>query len=305
MSEKISIKTVLIDFLQQNKASIFGYLFLSLAVPISNIYLPHLYGKIISAINEKGTIDRQVRIRFACIFMLWILVQFFWVAMSVIDSKFIPKLRSHVRKYIVQKVLDTYREDYSEDELGGIMADIVRLPDEVDHMFGNIRNQILPMTFMLVFSIGYFTWTNPRLGAASLVAIGTYLGIAVHFSRKCLPVWADMNASHGVLHGEINDCLGNLLNVYTANQDEQELRRLDKYEDHFLERHRRTIRCAGNFRLMLNLSYIFLFCSINVLSFYLFSRGSMQLSGVVSVLIISLELISKMAGFIGSLDRIM
>ncbi len=305
MTERISIKEVLVDFLKQNKSSIYGYLFLSLYVPISNIYLPHLYGKIISAINEKRKIDREIRIRFACIFLLWILVQIFWGAMSIIDSKFIPKLRSHVRQYIVQKVLDTYREDYSEDELGGIIAEIVRLPDEVDHLFGNILNYILPMTFMLTFSIGYFTWTNPTLGLASIVAIGMYLCIAIHFVKKCIPTWADMNTSHRILHGEINDCLGNLLNIYTANQDEPELRRLSRYENHFIERHRRTIRCAGNFRLMLNLSYIFLFCSINVLSFYLFSRGLMKLSEVVSVLIISLELISKMSGFIGSIDRIM
>ncbi len=303
--KRISIKEVLVDFIKENKSSIFGYLFFSLAVPISNIYLPHLYGQIISLINQKGVIDKQVKVRFACIFMLWILVQMFWAAMNVIDSKFIPKLRSHIRKYIIERVLDTYRQDYSPDELGGIIAEIVRLPDEIDHMFSNIRNHILPMSFMLVFSIGYFTWTNPLLGGASVIAIGLYLGIAVQYSKKCIPVWDNMNTSHRALHEEINDCLGNLLNIYTANQDDNELSRLDSYEDHFSERHRRAIRCAGNFRLMLNISYIFLFCSINVLSFYLFSKQLMKLNEVVSVLIVSLELISKMSSFIGSIDNIM
>jgi len=302
---EISIKDALVEFLKQNKASIVGYLFFSLATPLTNIYLPHLYGQIISVINERGTIDKEVRIRFACIFMIWILVQMFWTAMNVIDSKFIPKLRSYVRKYIVEKVLDAYREDYSEEELGGIIANLVRLPDEVEYMFGNIRNHILPMIFMFTFSIGYFTWTNPKLGVASIIAISTYLGIAINYSRRCISIWSEMNNSHRDLHDEINDCLGNLLNIYAANQDQQELQRLDKYEDHFFEHHRRTIRCAGNFRLVLNLSFIFLFCSINILSFYLFSKKLIQLNKVVSVLIISLELISKMAGFIGSIDRIM
>ena len=301
----ISIKEALVDFLKQNKGSVAGYLFFSLATPISNIYLPHLYGQIIAAINEKGTIDREVKIRFACIFMLWILVQMFWSAMNVIDSKFIPNLRRHVRKYIVEKVLDTYREDYSEEELGSIMAELVRIPDEVAHLFGNIRNHILPMIFMLTFSVGYFTWTNPKLGLVSIAAIGSYMTVAVQYSKKCIPAWSEMNDSHQVLHNELNDCLGNLLNIYTANQDKEELVRIDGYEDHFLEKNRKTIRCTGNFRMVLNLSYIFLFCSINVLSFYLFTKKVMKLSEVVSVLIISLELISKMAGFVGAIDKIM
>ncbi len=302
---KISIKDVLIDFMKENIPSLLGYLFFSLAVPVSNIYLPHLYGKIISALNEKHVIDRDIRIRFVCIFLLWILVQFFWLSMNILDSKFVPKLRSHVRKYIVQKVLDTYSENYSEEELGGIIAEIVRLPEEVDHMFGNIRNHIMPMAFMLIFSIGYFTWTDPQLGAAGAIAISTYVFIAIRYSMGCLPDWLEMNSSHHVLHGEINDSLGNLLNIYTANQKQSELDRLDGYETHFLEKHRQAIRCSGNYRLLLNLLYIFLFASINILSFYLFTKGRMEIGKVVSVLIISLELISKMAGFIGSVDRIM
>lgn len=301
----MDIKENLIEFIFQNKASLFGYLFFSLAIPISNIYLPHLYGKIIEEINTKKTIDRKVKIRFACILILWIIVQLFWAAMNVIDSKFIPKLRSHVRKYIVQKVLKSYKQDYREEELGGIVAELVRLPDEIEHMFGNIRNYILPMTFMLVFSIGYFTWTNPLLGGISIAAVGSYLFTAFQYSKKCIPICGKMHDSHKELHGEINDCLGNLLNIYTANQDFHELDRLDEYENNFSEKHRRVIRCSGNFRLALNLCYIVLFCSINLTSFYLFSKNKIELSKVVSILIITLEMVSKMASFIGSIDRIM
>lgn len=305
MINRISIKDVLLDFLKENLPSLCGYLFFSLAVPLSNIYLPHLYGKIISEMNDKHVIDREIRFRFICIFILWILVQFFWLAMNIIDSKFIPRLRSHVRKYIVQKVLDAYSEDYSEEELGGIIAEIVRLPDEVDHMFGNIRNHILPMAFMLIFSIGYFMWTDLQLGTTAAVTIGIYVFIAIRYSMSCLPNWLDMNSSHHTLHGEINDSLGNLLNIYTANQTQSELQRLDEYENHFIEKHRQAIRCSGKYRLLLNLLYIFLFGGINILSFYLFTKGKIEIGKVVSVLIVSLELISKMVGFIGSMDRFM
>jgi ABC-type multidrug transport system fused ATPase/permease subunit len=303
--EKINITNVLLNFMKENKSSIFGYLILSLAVPLSNIYLPHLYGKIISLINTKKTIDKQVKIRFACIFILWIVVQLLWATMNVIDSNFIPKLRKYVREYIVDQVIEVYRENYEEKELGGIIAEIVRLPDEVDHLFGNVRNHILPMTFLLIFSIGYFTWSNPLLGAASIVSICLYLYIAFKFSMRCVPTWSKMNTTNRTLHNEINDSLGNLLNIYTSCEEKNEKKRLDIKENEFIEYHKQTIQCAGNFRLLLNLSYIFLFFSINILSFYLYSKNIVSLDRVVSILIISLELISKMAGFVGSVDKMM
>lgn len=301
----MNIKDVIFDFMRENKSTIMAYLFFSFATPISAVYLPHLYGKIIELINKKGTVDRQVQIRFASIFVLWIIVQFLWAAMNRLDAYFIPKLRSHIRKYIVQKIISTYKEDYSEQELGGLLAEIVRLPDEINHMFYSIRNHILPMAYMLTFSIGYFTWINSRLGIASIFTISLYLWTVIEYSKKCITAWSEMNTEHDILHGEINDCLGNLLNIYIANKDSDELERLDKYEQRFFSKHSATINCTGRFRLLMNISYIVLFCTLNIVSFYLFSRKLIQLSDVVTTLIISLELISKMSSFVGSIDQIM
>ena len=301
----INIKKALFEFLKENKKSIFGYLFFSLAVPISNIYLPHLYGKIISAINDKKIIDKRILYKFSIILALWLLIQSFWSAMNAIDAHFIPKLRKFVREYIVDKVITTYKENYEEKEVGGIIAEIVKLPDEVEHLFTNIRNHLLPISFLIVFSVGYFMWISPIIGIASIVSIGVYLSIAYKFSKRCIPIWKEMNIKHKKLHDNINDVLTNLLNIYITNGENIEKERLKEHEDEFTECHGKTIKCAGNFRLLLNLSYIFLFCSLNLLSFYLYSRKLVTLDSVVSILIISLELISKMAGFIGSVDRML
>lgn len=301
----ISIKDVVVDFMSQNKGVLFSYAILSLATPISNVYLPHLYGKIIAGLSEAKTVTNDVKFKFMYIILLWLIVQLMWTMMNIFDSYFIPQLQSHVRKHVVEKVIDTYRENYSEQELGSIMADIVRLPDEVKHMFTDIRNNILPMVYMLVFSIGYFTWSNPRLGLTSIAAISVYVGAAIYYSTTCISIWDEMNASHTVLHNEINDSFGNLLNIYVANQDNAELDRMDTLEENLTEKQRHVIRCTGNFRLALNISYIVLFCSLNILSLWLYSKKLIDIDEVVSTLIISLELISKMSSFVGALDRIM
>jgi ATP-binding cassette, subfamily B, bacterial len=299
-----SLKTVIINFLLENKETLFGYLFFSMAVPISNIYLPHLYGSIISLINKEQTISANVKIRFICIFILWIFLQFFGTALSILDKNFIPKLKNCIREYIAEKIITVYKENYAENELSQVIANIVKLPDLVEQMFDHFRYNILPMGLMLIFSIGYFTWASPVLGAISTASITLYLFIAWKMSYKCVPIWTEMNDNYINLHGNINDCLGNLLNVYTSNQDDAEIEKIKNNDILFGEIHSRAIECTGNLRTILNISYIVLFCGINIVSFWLFSKQKIGLDKVVSILVITLELISKMSTFVTSMDEI-
>lgn len=304
-NEAIDIKKVLIDFLRERKSMLLGYLFFSMAIPISNVYLPHLYGKIITEINNKSAIDSTVCKQFVYIFAIWIVVQLFWLGMNTIDAKFMPELRSHIRKCIVDKVIYNFREDYQEKELGGLLAELITLPDEIDHMFDNIRTTILPMSLTIIFGVGYFFWIDYRIGSLALVSIIAYLKYATHSTKACSPLWDDLNKSWTHLLDELNDCLGNLLNVYTAGKDKDEIQRLDNLEKEHINIYTNSVKCAGNFRIKMNLSYIFIFTTINILSFYLFSKGEISQDKVISILVITLEMVSKMADFVSSIDKIL
>lgn len=301
----MKITNIINNFILQNKLSIFGYLFFAFAVPLTNIYLPYLYGQVILEMNDTKNITSAVKSKLIIIVAMWFIIQAFWASMNMIDSYFIPKLRSHIRQYIIDTVIQAHRENYSEKELGWILAEIVRLPDIVAHMFSNIRNHILPMVYLLTFSIGYYVWTNPLLGGISILTIGCYITIAIKLSKKCNPILKEKNKCHRDLHNEINDCLGNLLSIYTESSEQSEKKRLDNYEKNFNDKYTNTIKCAGKLRFFLNITYVFLFVGINSISFYLYSQEKLQLNQVITSLIISLELISKMSNFVGSLDRIM
>lgn len=301
----MKITNIIINFILENKIAILGYLFFTLAVPLSNVYLPYLYGQIISEMNESSGITPAVKTKLILVVVMWLVVQAFWASMNMIDSYFIPQLRSHIRKYIVDRVVEANRENYSFGELGWVLAEIVKLPDEVAHMFTNIRNHILPMIYLLTFSIGYYTLANPLLGAISAATIGCYIAIALGFSKTCNPILREKNQCHRDLHDSINDYLGNLLPIYTEASETLESSILDGYEKRFNDKFTDSIKCTGKLRFYLNITYVLLFSGINAVSFYLYSLGKIELNTVVTSLIISLELVSKMSNFVGSLDKIM
>lgn len=302
---EFTIKNVVLDFMSQNKNYIYCYLFLSLGVPITNIYLPHLYGKLVSLINSKGTIDNEIKLNFLLIIAIWLFVNFLWFLMNQVNSKFLPRLRTYMRKYVVDRVIDIYKENYTENELGGIMANLVRLPDEVDKFFYSIIDKVLPVTYTIVGSILYFTWINPTLGLVSAATIGGLSLWTLNMVNRCYNVNKTLSQSHEQLYGKINDSLGNLLNVYTSNQDAQEKQYIDNYQQEYTDTQRLAFSCSGNFLIQTNISYLLLFTLLNFLTFYMFSQNKMPLSAVISVMIVTLELISKMVSVIGIVNKMM
>jgi ABC-type multidrug transport system fused ATPase/permease subunit len=300
-----TIKNIVLDFILENKFYMYCYLILSLGVPITNVYLPHLYGKLVSSINEKKTIDFDIKKQFFFIICIWLLVNFMWLVMNRVNGAFLPRLRSHVRTYVVDRVIDTYKENYAEDELGGIMANLVRLPDEVDKFFFSFIDKVLPVVYTIVGAMIYFVIINPVLGLVGTVTIGSLSWWTFKMVQRCFDKNRELNISHELLYNKINDSLGNLLNVYTANRDVQEKAYMEKYQDEYTIKQGISAVCSGNFVIQTNVSYLLLFSMLNMLSFYMFSKGHLKLENVVSILIVTLELISKMVSVISTVNKLM
>lgn len=297
----VNIKHILLDFLRQNYKIVLGYLFFTLSSPMTNVLIPYLYGLLISELNKSRKINNKVIRLFSYLIILWLIVQLFWLSINKLDTYFIPEIKKNVRKYIISKILYAYSENYSKEELGSLFTSLIILPNIVETIFHNIRTHVLPLIYSITFSIGYFTWINPYIGIMSLFFIIGYVLIAIKFSMRCMPIQKKLNINEENLHNKINDTFDNLLNIYTSNQITNEQNNIEKYEEEFKKDYSNIIKCNGNFRLILNCIYILLFSTINILSFYLFTKGDIPINQVITVLIISVELVSKMNVFINSI----
>jgi len=304
LEKNISINKLLFKFLIENKFTLINYLVLSLSSPINSIYLPHLYGKLISILNEHKKLTPDFTFKFTCVFLLWILIHFSTAISNIIDSKFLPRLRQYIRKFIVDKIIEIYRENYSEEELGGILSSIVILPEHVEDLFFYVKNYMIPTVYTLIFGIIYFCFTNPLLGVSSMFIVIIYFYSIIKLSQNASATWHKMHNSNRNLHAQINETLGNLLNIYTSNQESNEKLYIEEYDRIFREYQHKSIICAGNFKFAVTFLHIIIFLFLNLISFYLFSRGKIGIDKVVSILLISLELVSKLNNFIQSLDSI-
>lgn len=300
----ISLRKEIRIFIQKNRSTINKYILLSLLSSIIDIILAYLYGKITSVINDEKSINDEVKKYFTYIIVAMVFRQVISSAMLNMDVHFRPMLRHHFRQRIVDRVLSTYNENYKEEELGGILTQIVSVPSEIDHLFVKIRTYTIPLTFTLLLSLGYFTYVNTKLGLLSTGVVTVYIFIALALGKKCNPHTTKLSKDYFNLQGEINDCFGNAFNIYTSNQKDEEMKRLEGFDNTLKHSHENRLTCIKSFKGIMGILSIVLFFTINLYSFQLFSKGKIKLNDVVTALIISLEILYKLSVLITSVDKI-
>jgi ABC-type multidrug transport system fused ATPase/permease subunit len=303
---KYDLNKILKDFLKDNKKSVFGYLFLTLAIPLSKVLLPYYYGKIIDQVacsKKNFKFTPELINNFKIVFFVWILTQILWSSMNFIDSYFIPEIQGYIRKNIIEKVLDTFKERFHEQEIGILLTHIIKLPMFVKAILDQLRWYILPAIVIFIASIGYFFYINVGLGIISLTTIVAFFGSLKLFSNTCSEPATEMNDRYNNLHENISDVLSNLINVYTAGTTDEEIDKLLLEQEGYKKKYTETLNCTTNFRFIFNFIYIFLFFVINGYSFYLYSKKKIHLDHIVTILIISLYLITEMSHVISEADE--
>ncbi len=290
MSHKIS--TIINTFLKEKRGSLVLYSILLLSFPISEVVMPHFYGKIIDKVSKQESIASDTKI----VVGLWSLVLLLNLCANYLDSKFKPELKSYIRKNIVLNVLEKFKECYKEQQVGDLIAKIIKLPTVINDICHQMRNYIVPITLICIFAFGYFSYIDPQLGFVFLGIILALSFILWFFIRTCINHAQKMDEHSDKLHEEVGDVLENLANIYAASSCEEELKRIETYNAKSNEKYTATIRCAANFNLIFSISYLVLLFGMNYYSFLLCKRGKIKLNQLSSIMIITLYIITHLKG---------
>lgn len=302
---KYSISDTIWDFLKRNKTSIVVYFILSLSIPLTNIALPHFYGKIISQLTKEKNIPSELKKQFFVIFVIWFVIQLLWSILNYIDSYFIPALQNHVRKYLIAKILDSYKQNYKEQEIGNLLSKIIQLPNVLKNLMNQTRNYILPMLIAVITSSAYYFYLHPKLGTAVTSSLIVFFVILKMMSSSCLQHSMSMNLEYSNLHENISNVFENLINVYVSAQSDKELEKIDQLQEKYSQLYRKTIQCSSNHKFFFNMSYLLVFAAANGTAFYLFAKKEINLDSVVSTLIVSLYMITEITHLTGEIDSML
>lgn len=293
-SDEYSISKSLKDFAKENKATLGMYAFLSLAFPINDVLLPYYYGKIIDKASKSSpsNIWKNTRRNVFIVIIFWVIKQLFTYKLDALDAEFLPKLKSHIRTSVVVRILEAYKEDYRDPEIGRLLIYIMDLPWLVGALFKQVRYFVLPIFPVLFFVFIFLFYVNPQLGLLFIILIAAYFSLAYFYYGSCSQVSSTRERVHTELSEDVADMLSNILNVYSADTIEGELKRFEDYQCSYDKICTKEIKCSSKYKIFFNALYMLIFLSINGYAFYLYSKKKISLASLSSVLIVSLYLVN-------------
>jgi ABC-type multidrug transport system fused ATPase/permease subunit len=236
------------EFFKENKALYLISAIFIFIVPIRDIVLPLMYSKVVDAIN-KGTSFMQPLIIVTFVLVMLQLLDF---ASDYHDTHFLPKLQAFLRSKIMMRLLDKYENSIQELEIGEINTKLVKLPSVITSLIERMKNFMIPNMLLHSCAIALFFYVDKYLGIAMMVTVVIMYIVMSMAPQKCDGVTMQRDKAFNQLHEEIDDNLRNLYSIYGTNQKKQEVRRIEKFGEHYNKLFKKTTMCSFTLRSLIS-----------------------------------------------------
>lgn len=288
MSKDISILEITITYLKKNFTFSLGFILIWLGLIIERIIFPHYYGKMLEVISKISPllIFKNCKNYIVIIISLTIVSQILFTLNDFIDSKEIPKIQTFFRNNVIDKIINTFKENYKEIEIGDVISKLLKFPNTIKDLYNQFKNYISSALIISIFTIIYLFFINQKIGLLALVVLFIYLICIVNIGKRCLSSSTQRDKLHNDLYEQISDTFNNLNTVYSFNNTSKEKNRIDTYTLTLDKKYTKSLICSINFKIFYSIFYILIFILVNGYSFYLTYRKEIKVGQLVSILFV-------------------
>jgi len=286
------VSKIFFEFMKSEPLFIITNISFGLLIPVQDIILPEIYGRIMTAIEKKD--KKNVYKLFIVVIILICIIEIGYTVSDWHDTKLFPELQSFIRTYILKRIVDNNKTSFREIILGDIMSKIIKIPIYLTQWFERVKNIFFPYILTYILGICYFLYHDIQLGICLGVLIISYIYLIMYSPVLCKKRTILKDEIQNELHEEIDDTLRNLISIYSGNQEEEEFKRLETYEKKYMKAYKYTMDCALYTRIcvlpVLLAFIIFFFYRSNTL----LANNKINSAKFISLFIIVLYILSSM-----------
>lgn len=238
-------KDFLWDFLRHNVGSLTIDALFLLAIPINEILLPHLYGKIVSAIQKKANFLGLISAAVSIILLAKLASNLH----DLHNARFEPRMEAHIRERLVQRVLDNHRGQHKEIPVGDLITQLSRAPRVTMNWFTRIKDYILPYTLTFGVQALYFFRQDALLGltlAVVMVVVLVMLGAA---PRTCSSSAWLRDGIGSQVYRLIEELVNHMVPIFTSDRQAQELQGLHELEAQYTRANVKNVNCIVGLKM--------------------------------------------------------
>jgi ABC-type multidrug transport system fused ATPase/permease subunit len=291
------------EFIRDNKKLFILYVLTLVYIPINSIYLPKLYGDLISSLKSKKF--KGVQKLFFTLICGWLAIQVMNMISSYIMNILMPKFKQYIRKFFITEIMNRYKTNFQELKLGDMITKIIKTPYILEDVFYMFKDVIVHNIITIISIFGYLFYYNIRLGLIFGICMIVIIGLSLCYLSSCKNNIKTMEILYDKTHEEIEDTFSNLISIYTARKYKDETDRITNIDNKLYENVQLINKCKNKYRMIFTLIFIIAIIVLNYMGYKLYRKKQMKLETFISVFIINYSLLGIFMGFFRELNELM
>lgn len=297
------LKNLYIDFIKNNKKLFILYVLTLVYIPINSIYLPKLYGDLITNLKTKKF--KGVHKLFFILICGWLAIQIMNTVSSYIMNILMPKFKQYIRKFFITEIMNRYKTNFQELKLGDMITKIIKSPYVLEDIFYMFKDVVIYNIITILSIFGYLCFYNLKLGLIFGVFMIIIIGLSLCYVKSCKGNVKKMETLYDKTHEEIEDTFSNLISIYTARKYKDETDRISNIDDQLYENIQLMNKCKNKYRIIFSLIFIITIIILNYKGYKLYMNKEMKLETFISIFIINYSILGIFMGFFRELNELM
>ena len=236
----ITFQSLIFAFITEHKFLFVCYLLFVLVIPLQEIGVPHIIGKLTKNIQDKTSII----IPLVMLVIVMCIIQGARLASGLIEVRLYPIFQKFIRDKIVNYIMKEMKTNYEELHTGEITMHLHKFPLTLYSYFEDLRNIIIPQFLVYVIAIAYFSYYDIYIGLGLLLTIVIVLFSIKYTVNRCLIISKDRDTNYNIMMEEITDLFKNSTSVLNANSETRETKRSNIKQGIYYENMRKSLTCA-------------------------------------------------------------
>lgn len=279
---KMTLKTLLFDFVKENKLLIFFYIILALQIPLNSILIPHVFGKLYKTIQSSDPINRLLLVIIGLIF----LTQIVTIANDYLEVYLHPLIQKYVREKMIKHVYEESQKRYEEVEIGELIAKIIKLPSIVYNYIDDWKGAVVPCILLSLGVLIYMAIYDIQGAIFLLFVLGITFYTMQNALIKCLHHALHRDEMFNHIFGQVDDVLRNLITILTFDTMEDELHTIDTMHLIYKENTENSLNCTLYRKSVLFTAGLLFMILYIAYTYYRVQTKKMDISIAISLIII-------------------
>jgi len=293
----ITFQSLILNFITENKFLFVCYLLFVLLIPLQEIGVPHIIGKLTKNIQDKTSVITPL----VMLVVIMCIIQGARLASGLIEVKIYPKFQKFIRDTIVNHIMKEMKTNYEELHTGEVTMHLHKFPVILYAYFEDLRNIIIPQFLVYVIAITYFSYYDIYIGIGLLITIVIVLLSIKYTVNRCLIISKDRDTKYNTMMEEITDLFKNSTSVLNANSETRETERSNIQQGEYYENMRISLTCAYNTMYIL-IPFVLIFFALLLYRIYLnVKSGNIASFNMVSLVMILLYIMRSILVLVDNL----